>query len=78
MENRIFTALRANTIALSVAAFLVMLSYALYVICNTSPAYDLWCVCVYLFFVTFVAASAMSCIALSGFLYGLLKTTGAK
>ena len=78
MENRIFAALRANMIALSVAAGLVMLSYALYVICNTSPACDLWRVCGYLFFVTFVAASAMSCIALAGLLYDLLKSTGVK
>lgn len=78
MENRILTALRANMITLSVAAVLVMLSYALYVICNTSPACDLWRVCGYLFFVTFVAASAVSCIALSGLLYDLLKSTGAK
>ena len=78
MENRIFAALLANMIALSVAAGLVMLSYALYVICSTSPACDLWRVCGYLLFVTFVAASAMSCIALAGLLYDLLKSTGAK
>lgn len=78
MENRIFAALRANMITLSVAAVLVMLSYALYVICNTSPACDLWRVCGYLLFVTFVAASAMSCIALAGLLYDLLKSTGVK
>ena len=63
MEKRIITALKANIIALIVAAVLIMLSYILYIACN------LWHVCGYLFFITFVGAVSTSCVALSGVIY---------
>ena len=78
MKKRIITALNANKIALIVAAFLVMLVYMLYITCNMSTAYNHWHVYGYLFFITFVAATSISCIALAGFIYGLLNPTGAK
>ena len=78
MKKRIITALNANKIALIVAAVLVMLSYMLYVICNISTAYHHWHVYGYLFFITFVAATSMSCIALSGLIYGLLNPSDSK
>ena len=78
MEKRIITALKANIIALIVATVLVMLSYILYIACNMSTAYDHWHVHGYLFFITFVAATATACIALAGVIYGLLNPTNAK
>lgn len=78
MEKRIITALNANKIALIVAIFLVMSSYTLYVICNMSSIYDPWHVYGYLFFITFVAATSISCVALAGVIYGLINPTDAK
>lgn len=72
MKKRIITALKANKLALIVATVLVMLSCILYIICNMPAASIFWYACGYLFFITFVGATATSCIALAGLIHDLI------
>lgn len=72
MKKRIIAALKANQLALVVATGLVILSYILYIICNMPAASILWYACGYLFFITFVSATAISCIALAGLIHDLI------
>lgn len=75
MKKRIITALKANKKALFLAAFLVMLSYILYMTSNIVAVYDRLHICVYLLFFAFVGAVQISCFALSGFIFDLLNLT---
>ena len=78
MKKRFITASKAHKTELLLAVFLLIVTYILYITVNITAVDDDWHVCAYVFFLTFVAAVSTSCIALSGFIYAFLKSTGVQ